>query len=83
MFQLPSAQIHSLGTLFRFQQRLCSDQAAVQSPLTQLAFSTLEDAVSHLLPYHTCAGHLPTQEDFSLGPQALVGKRRTSGEKYS
>ncbi|KAM6961336.1 BRD4-interacting chromatin-remodeling complex-associated protein [Aplochiton taeniatus] len=49
---------------YRVQQRLCLDHAAVQSPYTCSPFSTLEDAVTHLLPYHSCAGHLPTQEDF-------------------
>ncbi|TNM96039.1 hypothetical protein fugu_017122, partial [Takifugu bimaculatus] len=49
----------------RFQQRISSDQAAVQSPPIRPAFATLKDAVSHLLPYHSCAGHLPTQEHFT------------------
>ncbi|XP_071375783.1 BRD4-interacting chromatin-remodeling complex-associated protein [Centroberyx affinis] len=49
----------------RFQQQLCLDHAAVQSPHTGPPFSTLEDAVRRLLPYHTCAGHLPTQDDFN------------------
>ncbi|KAM3870939.1 BRD4-interacting chromatin-remodeling complex-associated protein [Diretmus argenteus] len=50
----------------RFQQQLCVDQAAVQSPYIGPPFSTLEDAVRRLLPYHSCAGHLPTQDDFTL-----------------
>ncbi|XP_069567844.1 BRD4-interacting chromatin-remodeling complex-associated protein [Brachyistius frenatus] len=53
----------------RFQQQLCSDHAAVQSPFTGPAFSTLKDAVRRLLPYHTCAGHPPTQDDFNLVDQ--------------
>nr|XP_046268459.1 BRD4-interacting chromatin-remodeling complex-associated protein [Scatophagus argus] len=53
----------------RFQQRICLDHRAVQNPFTGPAFSTLRDAVSRLLPYHTCAGHLPTQDDFSLVDQ--------------
>ncbi|XP_026007705.1 BRD4-interacting chromatin-remodeling complex-associated protein isoform X2 [Astatotilapia calliptera] len=53
----------------RFQQQLCLDHGAVQAPLTGPAFSTLKDAVRHLLPYHTCAGHLPTQDDFNLVDQ--------------
>nr|XP_019966473.1 PREDICTED: glioma tumor suppressor candidate region gene 1 protein-like [Paralichthys olivaceus] len=53
----------------RFQQQLCLDHAAVQHPFTGPAFSTLKDAVRRLLPYHTCAGHLPTQSDFSLVDQ--------------
>ncbi|KAK2826677.1 hypothetical protein Q5P01_020891 [Channa striata] len=53
----------------RFQQQLCLDHGAVQHPFTGPAFSTLKDAVRRLLPYHTCAGHLPTQGDFSLVDQ--------------
>ncbi|CAJ1074709.1 BRD4-interacting chromatin-remodeling complex-associated protein [Xyrichtys novacula] len=53
----------------RFQQQICSDHRAVHSPFTGLAFSTLKDAVRRLLPYHTCAGHLPTQDDFDLVDQ--------------
>ncbi|XP_024127659.1 BRD4-interacting chromatin-remodeling complex-associated protein isoform X2 [Oryzias melastigma] len=50
----------------RFQQQLISDHRAVQNAVTRPAFASLKDAVRHLLPYHTCAGHLPTQEDFIL-----------------
>lgn len=40
--------------------------------------------MSRLLPYHACAGHLPTQDDFSLGQQAaLVGESCNSGNKCS
>ncbi|KAM9341442.1 BRD4-interacting chromatin-remodeling complex-associated protein [Symphorus nematophorus] len=53
----------------RFQQQICLDHRAVQTPFTGPAFSTLKDAVRRLLPYHTCAGHLPTQDDFSLVDQ--------------
>ncbi|KAF7652074.1 hypothetical protein LDENG_00101730 [Lucifuga dentata] len=53
----------------RFQQQLCLDHSAVQSPRAGPAFSTLKDAVKRLLPYHTCAGHLPTQDDFNLVDQ--------------
>uniref|UniRef100_A0A3B4ZNL8 Si:ch211-168d23.3 n=1 Tax=Stegastes partitus TaxID=144197 RepID=A0A3B4ZNL8_9TELE len=49
-----------------FHQQLCLDHGAVQTPFTGPAFSTLKDAVRRLLPYHTCAGHLPTQDDFNL-----------------
>ncbi|KAF0043887.1 hypothetical protein F2P81_003045 [Scophthalmus maximus] len=51
------------------KQQLCSDHGAVQHPFTGPAFSTLTDAVRHLLPYHTCAGPLPTPTDFSLVDQ--------------
>ncbi|XP_047200818.1 BRD4-interacting chromatin-remodeling complex-associated protein isoform X2 [Girardinichthys multiradiatus] len=53
----------------RFQQQLCLDHGAVQNPFTRPAFNTLRGAVRRLLPYHTCAGHLPTQDDFSLVDQ--------------
>ncbi|XP_054913009.1 BRD4-interacting chromatin-remodeling complex-associated protein [Poeciliopsis prolifica] len=53
----------------RFQQQLCLDRGAVQNPPTGPAFATLKDAVRRLLPYHTCAGHLPTQDDCSLVDQ--------------
>ncbi|KAM9777763.1 BRD4-interacting chromatin-remodeling complex-associated protein [Neosynchiropus ocellatus] len=53
----------------RFQQQLCSDHIAIQNPSTARGFPTLKDAVRHLLPYHACAGHLPTQEDFNLVDQ--------------
>ncbi|XP_041669143.1 BRD4-interacting chromatin-remodeling complex-associated protein [Cheilinus undulatus] len=53
----------------RFQQQICLDHRAVHSPFTGPAFSTLKDAVRRLLPYHTCAGHLPTQDDFDLVDQ--------------
>ncbi|XP_045918203.1 BRD4-interacting chromatin-remodeling complex-associated protein [Micropterus dolomieu] len=53
----------------RFQQQICLDHAAVQTPFTGTAFSTLKDAVRCLLPYHTCTGHLPTQDDFNLVDQ--------------
>ncbi|XP_074465970.1 BRD4-interacting chromatin-remodeling complex-associated protein [Sebastes fasciatus] len=53
----------------RFQQQICSDHAAVQTSFTGPAFPTLKDAVRRLLPYHTCTGHLPSQDDFNLVDQ--------------
>ncbi|XP_033844585.1 BRD4-interacting chromatin-remodeling complex-associated protein [Periophthalmus magnuspinnatus] len=53
----------------RFQQQLCSDHAAVQRPCTRAAFSSLQEAVRGLLPYHTCAGPLPTQDHFNMVDQ--------------
>ncbi|XP_068436309.1 BRD4-interacting chromatin-remodeling complex-associated protein isoform X2 [Clinocottus analis] len=53
----------------RFQQQICLDHAAVQTPFTGPAFPTLKNAVKRLLPYHSCTGHLPTQEDFNLVDQ--------------
>lgn len=54
--------------LLRFQQQICSDHAAVRAPSAGPAFPALRDAVRRLLPYHACAGHLPAQRDFDLGP---------------
>uniref|UniRef100_A0A1A7YJ47 GLTSCR protein conserved domain-containing protein n=2 Tax=Iconisemion striatum TaxID=60296 RepID=A0A1A7YJ47_9TELE len=59
----PAARRH------RFQQQLCLDHGSVQNPLTSPAFGSLKDVVRRLLPYHTCAGHLPTPEDFHLVDQ--------------
>nr|XP_029505178.1 BRD4-interacting chromatin-remodeling complex-associated protein-like [Oncorhynchus nerka] len=53
-------------TMCRLQQQLCQDQRPVQSPYICSPFSSLGEAVTHLLPYHTCAGHLPSQDDFNL-----------------
>ncbi|XP_054651696.1 BRD4-interacting chromatin-remodeling complex-associated protein isoform X2 [Dunckerocampus dactyliophorus] len=53
----------------RFQQLLCTDHMAVQHPCTSTAFPTLRDAAQRLLPYHVCAGLLPTQDDFTLVDQ--------------
>lgn len=33
--------------------------------------------MSHLLPYHSCAGHLPTQEHFNSGQKLLLVKAVT------
>ncbi|KAI9537755.1 hypothetical protein NQZ68_022417 [Dissostichus eleginoides] len=52
-----------------FQQRLCSDQASVQASLSGPAFPSLQDAVSRLLPFHCCAGELPTQQHFNTVDQ--------------
>ncbi|XP_035262627.1 BRD4-interacting chromatin-remodeling complex-associated protein [Anguilla anguilla] len=48
----------------RVQQQLCQDHGVVLNPDTLSPFLSLEDAVSRLLPYHTCAGHLPGQAGF-------------------
>ncbi|XP_034088147.1 BRD4-interacting chromatin-remodeling complex-associated protein isoform X2 [Gymnodraco acuticeps] len=53
----------------RFQQRLCSDQASVQASLSGPGFPSLQDAVSRLLPFHCCAGELPTQQHFNTVDQ--------------
>nr|XP_023683182.1 BRD4-interacting chromatin-remodeling complex-associated protein-like isoform X1 [Paramormyrops kingsleyae] len=48
----------------RFQQLLCRDHTAVLSPDAHSPFLSLENAVIRLLPFHTCAGCLPSQADF-------------------
>ncbi|XP_036398169.1 BRD4-interacting chromatin-remodeling complex-associated protein [Megalops cyprinoides] len=48
----------------RFQQQLCLDHGLVLNPDSRSPFLSLEDAVSRLLPYHTCAGYLPGQTCF-------------------
>ncbi|XP_051724396.1 BRD4-interacting chromatin-remodeling complex-associated protein isoform X2 [Ctenopharyngodon idella] len=46
------------------KQQLFLDHSAVLSPNTLAPFVSVEDAVRHLLPYHTCARALPSQADF-------------------
>ncbi|KAJ8289639.1 hypothetical protein GJAV_G00003610, partial [Gymnothorax javanicus] len=48
----------------RTQQQLCQDHSVVLNPDTRAPFLSLEDAVSRLLPYHTCTGHLPGPAGF-------------------
>ncbi|KAI4878593.1 hypothetical protein NFI96_016705 [Prochilodus magdalenae] len=47
----------------RIKQQLCSDHNAVFNPNTRSRFISLEDAVRHLLPYHTCSRALPSHAD--------------------
>ncbi|KAJ7988779.1 hypothetical protein DPEC_G00312750 [Dallia pectoralis] len=49
----------------RFHQQLWQDQEMIQDPQTFTSFSSVEEAVTQLLPYHTCAGHLPGPEHFN------------------
>lgn len=51
----------------RVKQQLFLDHSAVLSPNTSAPFVSVEDAVRHLLPYHTCARALPSQADFISG----------------
>ncbi|XP_056111793.1 BRD4-interacting chromatin-remodeling complex-associated protein [Rhinichthys klamathensis goyatoka] len=46
------------------KQQLFLDHSAVLSPNTLAPFVSVEDAVRHLLPYHTFARALPSQTDF-------------------
>ncbi|XP_052010005.1 BRD4-interacting chromatin-remodeling complex-associated protein-like isoform X1 [Xyrauchen texanus] len=46
------------------KQQLFLDHCAVHNPNTSVPFVSVEDAVRHLLPYHTCARSLPSQADF-------------------
>ncbi|XP_028981598.2 BRD4-interacting chromatin-remodeling complex-associated protein isoform X2 [Esox lucius] len=48
----------------RFHQQLWQDQEVVKNPQTCSSFSSVEEAVTHLLPYHTCARHLPGLDHF-------------------
>ncbi|XP_067100058.1 LOW QUALITY PROTEIN: BRD4-interacting chromatin-remodeling complex-associated protein [Osmerus mordax] len=49
----------------RLQQQMCLDQEAVHNPAPCMPFSSLEEAVRNLLPYHTCAGLGPAHTPFS------------------
>ncbi|KTG34719.1 hypothetical protein cypCar_00041228 [Cyprinus carpio] len=48
----------------RFRQQMLLDHSAVLNPNTSAPFVSLEDALRHLLPYHSCARALPSQADF-------------------
>ncbi|XP_066551083.1 BRD4-interacting chromatin-remodeling complex-associated protein [Amia ocellicauda] len=48
----------------RFQQQLCSDHGSVVNPDINSPFSSLEDTLGRLLPYHTCVRALPSSDDF-------------------
>ncbi|XP_017555235.1 BRD4-interacting chromatin-remodeling complex-associated protein isoform X1 [Pygocentrus nattereri] len=48
---------------YRIKQQICSDHNAVFNPNTRSRFISLEDAVRHLLPYHTCSRALPSHAD--------------------
>ncbi|KAK3563627.1 hypothetical protein QTP86_031868, partial [Hemibagrus guttatus] len=47
----------------RLKQQFCSDYDSVLNPNTCSRFTSLEDAMRHLLPYHTCSRALPSQAD--------------------
>ncbi|XP_076834514.1 BRD4-interacting chromatin-remodeling complex-associated protein isoform X2 [Brachyhypopomus gauderio] len=49
----------------RVMQQLCSDHDAVLRPNTRSRFVSLEDAVRHLLPYHTFSRACPSQDDLT------------------
>ncbi|XP_059375423.1 BRD4-interacting chromatin-remodeling complex-associated protein-like isoform X1 [Carassius carassius] len=48
----------------RFRQQILLDHNAVLNPNTSAPFASVEDALRHLLPYHSCARSLPSQADF-------------------
>ncbi|XP_016432003.1 glioma tumor suppressor candidate region gene 1 protein-like [Sinocyclocheilus rhinocerous] len=48
----------------RFKQQMFLDHSAVLNPNTSAPFVSVEDALRHLLPYHSCARALPSQADF-------------------
>ncbi|XP_072545552.1 BRD4-interacting chromatin-remodeling complex-associated protein isoform X2 [Salminus brasiliensis] len=47
----------------RIKQQLCLDHNAILNPNTRSRFTSLEDALRQLLPYHTCSRALPNQAD--------------------
>ncbi|MFT7801709.1 glioma tumor suppressor candidate region gene 1 protein-like isoform X2 [Arapaima gigas] len=57
----------------RYTQLLCRDHAAVLDPDARSPFLSVENAVSRLLPYHTCAGCLPGHSDFLTVDQQFEG----------
>ncbi|KAJ8401118.1 hypothetical protein AAFF_G00387000 [Aldrovandia affinis] len=64
----------------RFQQQLCLDHGVVSNPDTHSPFLSLEDAVRRVLPYHTCAGYLPSQAGFLTG--VLLKRTKDMFNKY-
>ena len=74
----PPSLCNSSLLLLRFQNQQLLDQAAIQTPITHTSFSTLGEAVGRLLPYHTCAGALPSQDHFQSGQQGLWFSSRDS-----
>ncbi|XP_030212996.1 BRD4-interacting chromatin-remodeling complex-associated protein [Gadus morhua] len=53
----------------RFENQQLRDRAAIQTPYTHTSFTTLGEAVGRLLPYHACAGPLPSRDHFHLVDQ--------------
>ena len=62
----------------RFENQQLRDRAAIQTPYTHTSFTTLGEAVGRLLPYHACAGPLPSRDHFHLGQQGLWVSSRDS-----
>ncbi|XP_059376872.1 BRD4-interacting chromatin-remodeling complex-associated protein-like isoform X2 [Carassius carassius] len=69
--QIPSAgvdpkeeKLRLTNRQHRFKQQLFLDHSAALNPNTSAPFVSVEDALRHLLPYHTCARALPNQADF-------------------
>ncbi|XP_028677220.1 BRD4-interacting chromatin-remodeling complex-associated protein [Erpetoichthys calabaricus] len=50
----------------RFQHQINKDHTTVMNPDCSTPFHSVEDAIVHLLPYHTFVGRLPTKDDFSV-----------------
>uniref|UniRef100_W5KLG2 Si:ch211-168d23.3 n=1 Tax=Astyanax mexicanus TaxID=7994 RepID=W5KLG2_ASTMX len=64
------------------KQQLCSDHNAILNPNTRSPFTSLEDALRQLLPYHTCNRALPSQANLMTDKQfenvsGLLLKRTT------
>lgn len=53
----------------RFLQQLRKDQVGVQAP-DRRQFSSIDDALQRLLPYHVFQGAPPSREEFSQGTAA-------------
>ncbi|XP_067895849.1 BRD4-interacting chromatin-remodeling complex-associated protein-like [Heterodontus francisci] len=45
-------------------EKFCKDQSSVMQPDCKAPFSSFEDTVFRLLPYHVCKGTLPSNMDF-------------------
>lgn len=55
-----------LNHLFRVLQQLRKDHAGVQTP-DRRQFTSIDDALQRLLPYHVFQGAPPSQDEFSQG----------------
>ncbi|KTG46576.1 hypothetical protein cypCar_00004406, partial [Cyprinus carpio] len=64
----------------RFKQQLFLDHSAVLNPNTSAPFVSVEDALRHLLPYHTCARALPNQADFISAESFLMSRAKNSSQ---
>uniref|UniRef100_A0A8C4T6J3 GLTSCR protein conserved domain-containing protein n=1 Tax=Erpetoichthys calabaricus TaxID=27687 RepID=A0A8C4T6J3_ERPCA len=54
------------STGFQPLHQINKDHTTVMNPDCSTPFHSVEDAIVHLLPYHTFVGRLPTKDDFSV-----------------